>query len=322
MIEDITASMKGYTRQSHARRRRRPSQLNGKIYGVPLQHVAGRVLLQQGPLREGRRRRRQIKTWDDLLGAVKTIKAAGITPMVVGGADKWPLHFYWTHLAVRVGGKAGLRSGDEGRGQRLRRSETFVKSGELFKQLVDLKPFQTGFLGFKYPQAVGHFGDGKGAMIAHHQRPSTTRRRRSRRTSRASPTTSSAGSTSRSSPAARAIPTDTLGGINGWLVTKGSPKEAVDFLKFFVSKDAQTRLAAGNFFIPVYKGAEDGLQSRSCAISRRTWRSRSTIRTSMTRCLARRSARVVNDVSAEIAGGSMTPKEAAKAVQDAWKQGN
>ena len=32
--------------------------------------------------------------------------------------------------------------------------------------------------------------------------------------------------------------------------------------------------------------------------------------------------RVVNDVTAEIAGGSMTPQEAAKAIQDAWKQGN
>jgi raffinose/stachyose/melibiose transport system substrate-binding protein len=32
--------------------------------------------------------------------------------------------------------------------------------------------------------------------------------------------------------------------------------------------------------------------------------------------------RVVNDVTAEIAGGSMTPQEAAGAIQAAWKQGN
>ena len=32
--------------------------------------------------------------------------------------------------------------------------------------------------------------------------------------------------------------------------------------------------------------------------------------------------RVVNDVTAEIAGGSMTPEAAAKAIQDAYKQGN
>ena len=32
--------------------------------------------------------------------------------------------------------------------------------------------------------------------------------------------------------------------------------------------------------------------------------------------------RVVNDVVAEMAGGSMMPQDAAKAVQAAWKQGN
>jgi len=54
-------------------------------------------------------------------------------------------------------------------------------------------------------------------------------------------------------------PTDTLGGINGWLVTKGAPKQAVEFLKYFVSLEVQKRLAAGNFLIPVYKGASEGL---------------------------------------------------------------
>ena len=53
-----------------------------------------------------------IKTWDDLLAAVKKLKAAGMTPIAVGGADKWPLHFYWTHLAMRARRQARLRGGD------------------------------------------------------------------------------------------------------------------------------------------------------------------------------------------------------------------
>ena len=32
--------------------------------------------------------------------------------------------------------------------------------------------------------------------------------------------------------------------------------------------------------------------------------------------------RVVNDATAELAGGSMTPRAVAKAVQDAYRQGN
>ena len=86
-----------------------------------------------------------IKTWDDLLGAVKKLKAAGITPIVVGGADKWPLHFYWSHLAMRVGGKAPSRRRCKGEGKAASRATTFVKAGELFKQLVDLQAVPGGF---------------------------------------------------------------------------------------------------------------------------------------------------------------------------------
>ena len=104
------------------------------------------------------------QTWDDLLDGVKKLKAAGITPIAVGGADKWPLHFYWTHLAVRIGGKPAFEAALKGENGGFE-GEVFQKSGELFKQLVDLQPFQNGFLGFKNPQAVGFFGDGKAAMM-------------------------------------------------------------------------------------------------------------------------------------------------------------
>ena len=145
----------------------------------------------------------KIKTWDDLLGAVKKLKAAGITPLMVGGADKWPLHFYWTYLAVRIGGKpafdAALRGENGGFA-----GETFVKAGELFKQLVDLQPFQNGFLGFKNPQAVGAFGDGKAAMTlaicnVYHAAARARRRQEGHHA-----TTTSAGSISRPCRAARA----------------------------------------------------------------------------------------------------------------------
>ena len=30
------------------------------------------------------------KTWDDLLNAVNTFKAKGVTPIALGGGDQWP----------------------------------------------------------------------------------------------------------------------------------------------------------------------------------------------------------------------------------------
>ncbi|MBO6895681.1 MAG: extracellular solute-binding protein, partial [Roseibium sp.] len=58
-----------------------------------------------------------IKTYDDLLGAVETAKAGGVTPFVVGGQDKWPLHFFYSLIAMRIMGQEGMAAsaaGDNG----------------------------------------------------------------------------------------------------------------------------------------------------------------------------------------------------------------
>ena len=124
-------------------------------------------------------------------------------------------------------------------------------------------------------------------------------------------------------PGGKGEPTDTLGGINGWLVTKGAPKEAADFLKFFVSKDVQTRLAAGNFIDPGRQGRGGRPQQRLHAAASPHNLAKSNYHQNFyDQSLGPSVGRVVNDVTAEIAGGSMTPQQAAKAIQAAWKQGN
>ncbi len=262
----------------------------------------------------------RIKTWDDLIDAVKKLKAAGITPLVVGGADKWPIHFYWTNLAVRIGGKAAFEAALRGENGGFE-SETFLKSGQLLKQLVDVKPFQNGFLGFKNPQAVGAFGDAKAAMTlaistAYHQQRALAADKKGISDDNLGwfdfPTV----------PGGKGDPMDTLGGINGWLVTKGAPNEAVAFLKYFVSRDVQQRLAAGNFLIPVFKGADQGLASPLMRTVAQNLARSNYHQNFYDQSLGPSVGRVVNDVTAEIAGGSMTPEQADKAIQDAYKQGN
>ena len=76
------------------------------------------------------------------LSAVKQIKDAGITPICLGGKDKWPVHFIWTHLHIRNGGKAlFLESLNNGGWDR----PEYIKSGEQMLELVALEPFQKGF---------------------------------------------------------------------------------------------------------------------------------------------------------------------------------
>lgn len=319
VLEDITDQVKDYSDTVT------PAALaaftrDGRVYGLPIALSQVGFLYNRDLTAKAHVVVAAIKTWDDLLAAVKALKAAGVTPIVVGGADKWPLHFYWTHLAVRIGGKAAFDAALRGENGGFA-GETFQKSGLLFKQLVDLHPFQNGFLGFKNPQAVGYFGDGKAAMSF--AITTTYHLQRALAADKVGLAEDKIGWFDFPVvPGGKGEPTDTLGGITGWLVTKGSPKEAVDFLKFFISKDVQTRLAAGNFLIPVVKGAEAGLNN---AFMQRIADNLSKSRYHQNfydQSLGPSVGRVVNDVTAEIAGGSMSPQDAAKAIEAAWKQGN
>lgn len=319
VLEDISAAMKGYSDQL-AKAAVAAFTQDGKIYGVPMALSQVGFLYNKELMAKAGLDGARIATWNDVLGAVKALKAAGVTPVVAGGADKWPLHFYWTYLAMRLGGKPAFEAAFKGENGGFE-GATFVGAGELFKQLVDLQPFQNGFLGFKNPQAVGYFGDGKGALTLAISNVYQLQRVLAADKVGLSddrlgwfdfPTVAGGKGEAR----------DTLGGITGWLVTKGAPKEAAEFLKFFVSLDVQKRLAAGNFLVPVVAGADEGFATdymRTIAqnLARSTWH-----QNFLDQTLGPSVGRVVNDAAAEIAGGSMTPGGAAKAIQSAWKQGN
>ena len=261
-----------------------------------------------------------VKTWDDLLGAVKKLQAAGITPIVAGGGDKWPLHFYWSHLAIRLGGKPAFDAAMAGQGKGFA-SETFVGAGELFKQLVDLKPFQAGFLGATYPQSAGQFGDGKGAMMLMLNGLLNTMRANAA-DKVGIPDEKLGWFAFPSVPNGKGAPEDTLGGMNGWLVTKGAPKEATEFLRFFTDANNQRMAAEKGFYIPVVKGTVEAvkrpiLMNLAGNVSRSKYH-----QLFYDQMLGPSVGAVVNDVSVELAGGRVKPAEAADKVQQAWLQAN
>src|SRR6476659_4930471 len=129
VLQDITDQVKGYA-DSLTPAALAAFTANGRVYGLPTALSQVGFLCNKELMAKAKVDPAGIKSWDDVLAAVKTLKAAGVTPIVVGGADKWPLHFYWTHLAVRIGGKpafdAALRGENGGFA-----GGTFQKSGEL-----------------------------------------------------------------------------------------------------------------------------------------------------------------------------------------------
>ncbi|WP_213958342.1 extracellular solute-binding protein [Variovorax sp. dw_954] len=320
VVEDLTTPMNSGWKDTLMAASVPPYAIDGKVWGVPFQTSQVGFFYNKDLFAKAGVDAASIKTWDDLLGAVKKFQAAGITPIIAGGGDKWPLHFYWSHLAIRIGGKpafdAALRN--EGKGFA---SETFVKAGEMFKQLADLKPFQPGYLGATFPQSSGQFGDGKGAMVLMLNGMLGSMKANS--ADKAGIPDDKLGWMPFPTVAGgKGDPSDTLGGMNGWLVTKGSPPATVEFLRFFMDASNQKIAAEKGLYIPVVNGTQESIKRpvlRQLAenVSKSKYH-----QIYYDQMLGPSVGAVVNDVSADLAAGRTTPADAANAVQQAWKLAN
>ena len=89
-------------------------QVDGKQYGVPFD--LGMVgFWYNKELFEKAGISAPPATWGEFLDAVGKLKAAGITPIALGGKEKWPGKFYWAYLAMRIaGGDALQQAGADG----------------------------------------------------------------------------------------------------------------------------------------------------------------------------------------------------------------
>jgi len=321
VLEDITPAMNaGNWKDRFLPAGIQAYTVDNKIYGVPFQLSQVGFFYNKDLFAKAGVDAQGIKTWDDLLAAVRKFQAAGITPIIAGGGDKWPLHFYWSHLAIRIGGKPAFDAALRGEGKGFA-DETFVHAGELFKQLVDLKPFQPGFLGATFPQSSGQFGDGKGAMVLMLNGMLGSMKANSADKIGipdeklgwfAFPTVAGG----------KGDPSDTLGGLNGWIVTKGSPKEAVEFLRFFTEAQNQRIAAEKGVYLPAVKGTSDAIKRPVLRLMVENVANAKYHQVYYDQVLGASVGAVVNDISADLAAGRIKPADAAAAVQQAWKQAN
>ena len=288
---------------------------DGKIHAVPYRMGTVSFFYNRDLFAKAGVKAEDIKTWNDFLGAVKTLKAAGITPIAGGGGDKWPLHFYWSYLVMRNGGQEVFEAAKNKQGEGFM-DPTVIKAGEQLAELGKLEPFQNGYLGASWPQTLGTFGDGKAAMLLGFENTEPNQRKNA-----------GDGKGLASDNIGRfAFPaveggagkvTDTLGGLNGWGLTKGASPAAVDFLRFLTSQETERELAASGMIIPAAANAEEGLKDRlvresADQLAATTWH-----QNFFDQDLGPSVGRVVNDVSVEILSGQMSSQEGAQAIQDA-----
>lgn len=290
--------------------------IDGRLVGIPYDFSQVALFYNKALMEKAGVDPQSMETWDGFLAAVKKLKEAGITPIIMGAGEKWPMHFYWSYLVMRLGGADVLKKAEAGEDGGFT-NPVFVEAGERLKELADLEPFQEGWLGTLFPASGGMFGDGKGAIDLMGNWLLGTQKENSA-DGEGLPLDQIGFVNFPTLPDGKGKASDTLGGIGGFLITEGAPPEAVDFMKFFTTPEQQKIAAEQGFYVPAVKGTDAVITNPIIAEVSRNVAGSTWHQLFFDQDLGPSVGRVVNDVSVAIAAGEMTPEEGAEAIQEAW----
>ena len=261
-------------------------------------------------------------TWEELLEDVQALKDAGITPMAVGAGDKWPAHFYYSYLMIREGGEAAMDAVTEDLDFN---KPEFVEAGVQLQRLIDMEPFQAGFLAAPWPGPdgeAGAVGTGQAAMSLMGQWGPG-----------AYAETSGIGTTE--DPIVDRLPaefgwfpfpavdggagaaTDAFGGGDGIAVGKDAPPEAVAFLEYITSVDQASRAGATGVVLPVTQGAEGSVTDPLQQAVLEGLGQASFVQLYLDQYFTPELGAAVNDAVATLFAGQASPEDVTQAITDA-----
>ncbi len=293
-------------------------QVDGKQYGVP--YNLGMVgfwyntaLFKKAGIDE------PPATWDDFLAAVEKLKAAGVTPIALGEKDKWPGMFWWANLSLRIAGADAMQqAGEDGSFE----SEGFIEAGEELQRLIEMEPFQDGFMAAPWDGSGGEaatMGNGRAAMDLMGQwAPSTF------------------GANAKDSDEVLAdlgwfpFPTvdggagqasEQFGGGDGFAIGKDAPPEAVDFVKFLVTSDVANKAGASGGILPVLKGSEASVTDPNMKSVLDARAEADFVQLYLDQAYAPAVGQAVNDAVQELFAGKASPQDVAGKIADAAKAG-
>ncbi|MFJ1601247.1 ABC transporter substrate-binding protein [Streptomyces sp. NPDC088261] len=122
--------------------------VDGKAYGVPMRGTqpvllfSNRAVLADAGVQPP-------ATWADLLTAVDRLKEKGVTPIALGGGDRWPTLMWFEYLYDRVAGPGLFEkalAGDKDAWD----SPDSRKALSMLKELIDAKAFGTNYDSVKF----------------------------------------------------------------------------------------------------------------------------------------------------------------------------
>ena len=314
LLKDITADLdanNGEWRNSFAPAALAVFSKDGKSYGVPWDMgMVGwwynKDLFKKAGIDK------EPATWSEFLADVKKLKDAGITPIALGEKDSWTGMHIWSYLATRIGGEEGFKAALDRSGSFA--DPAFVKAGEELKKLIDMQPFQDGYLGAVHDDMQAAFGNGKAAMeLSGQWAPSVQAAKSADGKGVANlgmfgfpAVEGGAGSGS-----------DVVGGGNGFAIGKNASPEAIDFVKFLTNKDNQTLIASQGSGIPVVKGAEAGLKDANMKLVQQAFAKADYFQLYYDQFLPSAVGGAINDNVQKLFAGTASAEDVAKAIEAA-----
>ncbi|WP_214626508.1 ABC transporter substrate-binding protein [Paenibacillus agaridevorans] len=105
-------------------------------------------------------------TWDELIAVSEALAAKGISPIMFGGKDQWPINMIIAQLEQSIIRPAGANSDYYSKMRTEEKKFTDAEWLEVFTKLQTLsKYFQKNYAGLDYGQAPALFAQGKAAMM-------------------------------------------------------------------------------------------------------------------------------------------------------------
>lgn len=313
LVEDLTAGTKPWA-DGMLSVAKQPYLLDDKVYGIPFDiGMVGfwynKALFEKAGISA------PPTTWGAFLDAVKKLKSAGVTPLALAGKESWTGMYYWAYLAMRTAGVEALQKADD---RKDFSDAGFVQAGQHLKDLVDLQPFQKGFLGAAYSSPTGQaatVGNGKAAMELMGQWAPNTEK--------------SAGKGIGANLGFFPFPeveggagklTEVFGGGGGHALRKGAPQAAVDFLKFFAAETTDRELVQKTGTLPVVPGAESVLTDPNLKAVHAQLKAATGFQLYLDQAYAPALGQQVNDSVAGLIAGSASPQQVTRAITSTAKQ--
>jgi raffinose/stachyose/melibiose transport system substrate-binding protein len=293
-----------------------PYTVNDRVYGLPFDTGMigiwyNKELFEQAGLDP----ENPPTTWTDFLDTVQTLKDEGITPIAQAGQAPWTLHYWYSYLAVRIMGVDGYLAA---RDNKSFQEPGFLQAAQEFKRLVDMAPFQDGFL------TMGYGGEGSGPAVMGSGDAAMELMGQWAQSVQEDSSGQELGNDvigwfpfPAVEGGAGAV-TDIYGGGNGHAIAADAPDFAVDFLEYFMT-EGYPQILEVNPGIPVFSDMEIPTEEANLITIADAVSNATQVQLYFDQDLPVTVGNQVNAACAAIVDGSMTPEEAVQSMHDTFQ---